>query len=78
MKLSFLASLFHVASNKDNMYHYRHSPTGSDSWCKYNVDRANNTQTCKPGSGLPKEVIYKIRPKFEIKERRWVWKDFTW
>ena len=69
MKVSFLASLFHVASNKDNMYHYQHSPTGSDSWCKYNADRTNNTQTCKPGSGLPKDIIYKIKPKFGIKER---------
>ena len=29
MKSSFLASLFH-ASNKDNMYHYPHCPTSSD------------------------------------------------
>ena len=56
---SFLASLFQVASSKDNMYHHQHSPIGSDSWCKYNPDRANNTQTCKPGSGLPKGIIYR-------------------
>ena len=49
------------------MYQYRHSPTGSDSWCKYNAYRANNTQTYKPGSGLQKDIIYKIGPKFGIK-----------
>ena len=63
-KSSFLASLFHIASNNDNMYHYQHSPTGSNSWCKYNADRVSNTQTCIPGPGFPKDIIYKIRPKF--------------
>ena len=43
MKSSFLALLFHVASNKDNMYHYRHYPTSSDTWCKCNDGRARIT-----------------------------------
>ena len=55
MKSSFLASLFHVASNKDNMYHYQHCPTGSGSWCKYNAGRVRTTY--KPGPGLPKYII---------------------
>ena len=42
MESSFLASLFHVPSNKGNMYHYPHCPTGPDSWCKYKADKANN------------------------------------
>ena len=61
---SFLASLFHAASNKDNWYHYPHCPIGPNSWCKYNADRANNTQTYKPGPGLPRDIICKIRPIF--------------
>ena len=68
-KSSFLASLFHIASEKDNMYHYRYSPAGSNCWCKYNADRTNNIQTCKPGPGLPKNIIYKIRSKFGINKR---------
>ena len=63
----FFDSLFHVASNKDNMYE-----------CKYNADRANNTQTFKPGTGLPKDITYKTRPKFRIKERHWIWKVSPW
>ena len=62
-KASFSASLFHAVSNKDNSYHYPHCPIGPNSWCKYNADRANNTQTYKPGPGLPRD-IYKIRPIF--------------
>ena len=58
MKSSFLVSLFHVASIKDNMYHYPYCyPTDSDSWCKCNADRANNTWTYKPGPGLPKKTL---------------------
>ena len=64
MKSSFLASLFHVASNKDNSYHYPHCPIGQNIWCKYNADRANNTQTYEPGPGLLRDIIYKIRPIF--------------
>lgn len=48
MKSCFLALLFHVASNKDNMCHYSHFTTGPHIWCKCNVDRPNNTQTYKP------------------------------
>ena len=64
MKSSFLDSLFHVASSKDNLYHYPHCPIGPNSWCKYNANRANNTQTYKLAPGLPRDIIYKIRPIF--------------
>ena len=64
MKLRFLASSFHVASDKDNMYHYTHCPTGSDNWCKCNANRTNNSQTYKPWPDLPKDIIYKRRPIF--------------
>ena len=65
-------------SNKDNMCQCRYSPIRSDSWCRYNADRATNTQTCKPGPDLPKDIIYKIRPKFGIRKRHWIWKVFAW
>ena len=35
------ATLFHVASSKENNLHYPHCSTGSDSWCKNNKDRAD-------------------------------------
>ena len=74
IKSSFLASLFHVSSCKENMYHHRHSPAESGSWCKYNADSANNTQT-KPGPCLIQNTLFiEIRPKFGIKERHWIWK----
>ena len=64
MKSSFLASIFHVASNKNNMYHYPHCPTDSDSWWKCNADRANNTQTYKPAWASSSKRNCKIRPIF--------------
>ena len=64
MKLSFLASLFHVASNKDNSHHYPYGSVGPNSWSKYNANRADNIQTHKPGPSFPRYSIYKIRPIF--------------
>ena len=55
---------YDVASNKDNMYHYSHCPTGSDNWCKYNTGRANDSQTYQPRPGLPKEINYRIKLTF--------------
>ena len=63
MKAGVLASLFHVASSKNNSLHFPHCPTGSDSWCKYNADKINKTTTYKPG--LPMGVIMKVRYIFE-------------
>ena len=65
MKSGVLATLFHVASSKQNNWHYPHWPTGNDSWCKYNADRANHTITYVPGPGLPLDIVLKIKPIFE-------------
>jgi len=65
MKKAVLASLFHVSSSKNHNYHFPHCPTGSDSWCKYNADKANNTSEYKPGPGLPLNIIHKIKPIYE-------------
>ena len=64
MKSSFSVSLFHVGCNKDNSYHYPHCPIVPNSWCKYSADRANKTETYKPGQSLPRDIIYKIIPIF--------------
>ena len=65
MKAGVLATLFHVASSKNNNWHFPHCPTGSNSWCKYNRDKENDTKLYKPGPGLPLEIVHKIRPIFE-------------
>ena len=65
MKSSALATLFHVASSKVNNWHYPHCPTGASSWCKFNSDKVNSTNTYKPGPGLPLDIVYKIKPVFE-------------
>ena len=62
MKKAVAASLFHVASSKTNNYHYPHCPEGADSWCRFNRDKANNTETYKPGPGLPASIILKLKP----------------
>ena len=64
MKSTFVALLSHVTSNKDNNFHIN-CPNGGESWCKFNSDGANNTSTYKPGPGLTRDIIYKIRPIYE-------------
>ena len=56
--------MFHVSSSKNNNVHYPNCPTGSNSWCKYNTDKANGTNTYKPGPGLPLDIIHKLRPVY--------------
>ena len=62
MQRAIRATLFHVASSKDNNLHYPHCPEGSDSWCTNNKDRADGTNTHKPGPGLPLDIVFKLRP----------------
>ena len=63
MKPSIAAALFHVASSADHVWH-DHCPIGKDSWCQYNADMANGTSIYKPGAGLPKVVVFHVKPIF--------------
>ena len=68
MQSAALATLFHVASSKAKIIiiiMYPHCPEGGNSWCKYNADRPNGTNTYEPGPGLPFAVLMKVRPIFE-------------
>ena len=65
MEAATKATLFHVASSKENNLHYPHCPTGSDSSYKYNKVRADNTSTYKPGPGFPISIVLKLKPIFE-------------
>jgi hypothetical protein len=64
MQAATRATLFHVASNKDNNFHV-YCPAGSNSWCKFQKDIADGTTTYKPGPGLPVPVLLKLKPMFE-------------
>ena len=64
MQAAVRATLFRVASSKENNWHYPHCPEGKDSWCKFHQDRANGTSTYKPGPGLPLDVVIKLKPIF--------------
>ena len=61
MSDAILASFFHIASSKDNNFHAYCEKT-SNSWCQYQRDIVNGTNIYKPGPGLPKNVIYHVKP----------------
>ena len=65
MKKAVLASLFHVASSKDNEWH-DHCPSSTDSWCLFQRDIINKTSTYKPGVGLPRNIVLEhLRPIYK-------------
>ena len=61
MKRAIWGSFFHVCSSKDKQWH-DHCEAGPNSWCRYQVDLVNNTNTYKPGPGLPGDIITHIKP----------------
>ena len=65
MKKSIYAALMHVASSKENNYHWAYCPAGDNSWCSFQRDEANKTNIHIPSYGLAKEVIKHVKPIFE-------------
>ena len=65
MKKSIYAALMHVASSKENNYHWAYCPAGDNSWCSFQRDEANKTNIHIPSYGLAKEVIKHVKPILE-------------
>ena len=65
MQKAVRACLFYVASSETNNYHNAYCPTGEDSWCRYQRDKALGTNTYKHGVGLPLSVLKHVKPIFE-------------
>ena len=53
MQKATLASLFHVASLKENNFHSAYCPEGSESWCGAMRDKANTTNNTNMGQEFP-------------------------
>ena len=71
MQAAVRGTLFHVASSKENNWHYPHCPEGKDSWCKFHQDRVNFTSIYKPGPALPLDIVMKLSPIFaELSDER--------
>ena len=60
MKKAIWTAFFHVTSSKDREWH-DHCQPGPNSWCKYQVDLANKTNTYNPGSGLAADIIKHVK-----------------
>jgi len=54
------ATLFYVASSKNQNYHIAYCPVGKDSW-RVNINETR-TNTFKYGPGLPVSVIAHVKP----------------
>ena len=56
MKAAIHASLFHVASSKENQWH-DHCPQGPSSWCQYQRAKVDDSISYKLGPGIPLSII---------------------
>ena len=59
-----LAGLYHIASNKDNPQH-QICPKGKESWCGWQRDSANGTETFKPKQGLDPCIVDAVLPVYK-------------
>ena len=64
MKKAACAVMFHVASSAKCNYHTAYCPTGVNSWCRFQKDKAMGTSEYKPGCGLSLEIIKHLKPIF--------------
>lgn len=66
MQKATLASLFHVASSKENNFHSAYCPERSESWCGAMRDKANTTNKYKHGPGIPTNIVVKhLKPIYQ-------------
>ena len=59
------AVLYHYSQVNDLAAQHQFCPQGSTSWCKYQADITNGTQTYVHKTGLPVHVCNKIAPIFQ-------------
>ena len=64
MKTAVWAGFYHAISSPTKNWH-AHCPKGSDSWCGFQSDIANNTAYYKPGVGLHGSFIPHVKPILE-------------
>ena len=67
MQAAVKATLFYVASSKENNWRYPHCREGKDSRSKFHQDRANGTGTYKSGPSLPLDIVMKSKPIFVMR-----------
>lgn len=64
MKKAVGAVLFHCSDARDPETRHRMCPRSADSWCKFQSDKINNTQTYVDKPGIPTVVCDFIKPIF--------------
>ena len=63
MKKAVEAVLFHCTNFESPQMRHKFCPVGPDTWCKWQLDKLNNTNYYEPRLGIPKwihDVIYPI------------------
>lgn len=65
MQTAVKAILYHSVANEDREEQHQYCPKDKDSWCKYQKDRVNGTNTYKLDNCLPANFFSKLKPIFD-------------
>eukprot|EP00794_Sanderia_malayensis_P002926 gene2926-3380_t len=64
MKKSIIAILHHSSAIDDDLERHKYCPRTNVSWCKWWLDKLNNTSTYKKNLNLPLAIREKLKPIF--------------
>ena len=65
MQTAVKAILYHSVDNENREEQHQYCPKGKDSWCKFQKDKANETDTYNSSNCLPAKFLSKLKPTFD-------------
>ena len=68
MKKSIAALIHHCSENDDAEDRHKFCPQSNDTWCKYQLDKVNNTSKYKKSINIPNAISELIKPIFSWKD----------
>ena len=65
MQAAVKAILYHSVENEDREEQHQYCPKGTESWCRFQRDKVNNTDTYSSSNCLPARFLPKLKPTFD-------------
>ena len=65
MQTAVKAILYHSVDNENREEQHQYCPKGKDSWCKFQKDKVNGTNTYKSDNCLSANFLSKLKPTFD-------------
>ena len=65
MQMAVKAILYHSVDSENREEQHQYCPKGKDSWCKFQKDKENQTDTYSSSKCLPATFLSKLKPTFD-------------